>query len=299
MGIKKRLFILCMSACTLLGMSSCQTEVNNDYTVPVANSIYFENGATKENELDPFKDLKVTFSGKPDKGTVEFDKSHCAEIIKENFDFTCEKNGKISNGESITIKAEYKKTAFEKAGYKINRDCKSYIVTGVDFYPRTLADYEKDNINSSVWKVAKKYIDDNIENIKLDFYSDKDHNNWSKSGSFKYDYTYYDVKMVYNVNTLKPSDNIYFIIFELKNDIECTASMDSTIKNAMSKGDTDCGIAYITVGIKSVTANSDKVFSFVEANDKDIVTNSFLTKQEAEQFCDYGGNYDTYKENFV
>lgn len=249
-------------------------------------------------DIDIFENVEVTFYGKPNKGFSKIDINNCSDIIKDNFIFKCYKDGKIVNGETVDIIAEYKNPN-KKFEYHIKRTRKNYIVTGVDFYPNDIKNYEKDNINKSVRKLADEYISKNIENIHLDFYSGIDRNDWSKSGSFDYTYNYYDTKMIYNINKNKPSDNIYFIIYELTNRINCTKSMESIYKNPMKSGESDIGISYIAVGVRGVTANSNREFKGILANSENSIIKTFDTKEEVEKYCLYYGNYFTYRESFV
>lgn len=278
--MKRIIFLLLLLFCTI-SMCSCNSKT-----------------ATKHNDIDPFENVEVTFYGKPNKGFSKIDISNCSDIIKNNFIFKCYKDGKISNGETVEIIAEYKNPN-KKLEYNIKRTKKNYIVTGVNFYPNEIKNYEKDAINKSLRKLADEYISQNIENIHLDFYSGIDRNDWSKSGSFDYTYNYYDTKMIYNINKIEPSDNVYFIIYELTNRINCTKSMESIYKNPMKSGESDIGISYIAVGVKGVTANSNREFQSILTNSENSIIKTFDTKEDVEKYCIYGDNYFTYKENFV
>lgn len=278
--MKRIIFILLLLFCTM-PICSCNSRT-----------------ATKHKDIDPFENVEVIFYGKPNKGFSKIDINNCSDIIRNNFIFKCHKNGKISNGEEVEIVAEYKNPK-KKVEYNIKRTKKNYIVTGVDFYPNEIKNYEKDNINKSVRKFADEYISQNIENIHLDFYSGIDRNDWSKSGSFDYTYNYYDTKMIYNINKNKPSDNIYFIIYELTNRINCTKSMESIYKNPMKSGESDIGTSYIAVGVKGVTANSNREFKGILVNSENSIVKTFDTKEEVEKYCLYGDNYFNYKESFV
>lgn len=266
--------------------------------------IYFSDGSYKEyncnSVIDPFKELEVHFFGKPDKGFAEIDVSSCPDIVKENFTFRCVDNGDLSNGEKATIVADFEKTDFKKSGITITRYKKDYIVTDVEFYPRIIADYDKDDLNKAIRNVVDEYIKNNIESFKMVYKSDIERVNWSKSGSFEYIYNYYDVKMIYNVNKNNLSQNTYLIMYEITNNIKCVEDMDSTLKDAMKNGETDTGVVYMVAGVNGITANSNKIF-----ND-DIVTDNvkyniklFYTKEEAEEYCCFGGEYETNWEHFV
>ena len=293
---------LILSAVLLLSVfpTSC---ANHSEQAVINTTITFENGTIKEYNssdiINPFRNIKVRFSGKAGKGTATIDTSNCEAIVKDNFTFICENNGNLINGNKATIKAIYDTKAFKNSGYTITNSEKSYIVTGVDLYPSAIKNYEKDTLNSSVRKLADKYIVDNIQTMDMEYDSGKNRSGWSKSGSFEYTYNYYDRIMIYNYNRADYSKNAYFIIYELSNEINCTEDM-TTGENPMHAGESDTGWAYIVVGAPSITATSDMIFNS-DFNKKEAseLSRSFITYKEAIEYCTYGDGYITLRESFT
>ena len=86
---------LILSAVLLLSVftTSCANQ-SNQAVINKATAITFENGTVKEYNssdiINPFRDIKVRFSGKADKGTATIDTSNCETIVKDNFTFICE-----------------------------------------------------------------------------------------------------------------------------------------------------------------------------------------------------------------
>lgn len=286
-------------------LTSCNTTQNDNYTtVSETTSIYFENGSIKnydyQSEIDPFKDIEITFSGTPNNGTAIINTDNCPDIIKDNFTFECVNNGSLSNGKTAIIKAYFEESAFEKAGYKIKRTEKLYTVTDVDFYPTAIKNYEKDALNKAMWDIVSNYIESNIESLDMVYDSGFDRSGWSISGSFKYTYNYSDLKMIYNVNKNNPSQNTYSILYELSNDIECIEDMEEIYENSMKSGDFDTGRTYVVASVKGITATSDKIFNS-NIDEEDIISDIkiFDTKAEAEEYFKFDGDYITQTENFV
>lgn len=297
----KKLFTSFVLSTLLLFTVSCtlqKKEVTADTTaIKLENNIIKEYSSSKV--INPFRNLKVSFTGEANKGIAIIDTSCCEAIVKDNFTFTCDNNGNLVNGSIATIKAEYDKNAFEASGCTITTDQKSYIITGVSFAPEELRDFEKDNINSALRKLADDYIENNIQSMKMEYDSRKDRDGWSKSGSFNYTYNYHDDIMIYNYSRYDSSDNAYYIIYELSNKITCTEDMTSG-KNPMVTGETDTGWAYIVVGTPNITATSDMMFNS-DFNKKEAseFTRSFTKYEDAIDYCTYGGNYITLRELFT
>lgn len=303
----RKFFLMLVAVVVMLfNLTACDVIDNSELSMKNTDTtlIYFSDGSYKEYEcnsvIDPFKELEVTFSGEPDKGVAEIDISNCPDIVKENFTFRCIGNGNLSNGEKAIIVVDFEKNAFEKAGFTIIRSENEYIVTDVDFYPRIIADYDKDDLNKAIRNVVDEYIKNNIESFKMVYKSDIERVNWSKSGSFEYTYKYYDVKMIYNVNKNNLAQNTYLIMYEITNNIKCIEDMDSIFKDAMKKGETDTGVVYMVAGVNGVTANSNKIFNDNITTDN-VKSNIklFYTKEEAEEYCRFGGEYETNWEHFV
>ncbi|MEE0264834.1 MAG: hypothetical protein UD936_04320 [Acutalibacteraceae bacterium] len=287
-------------ACTT--SAACKNNMNTNAVTKTAK-IYFENGSVKEytsqQTINPFKNLKVSFSGNLGKGSADINTDNCESIVKDNFTFTCENNGILCNGSKAVIKAVYDENAFKNAGYTITANQKEYTITGVDFAPKTLKDYEKEHLNLAIRKIADSYIASNITELDMEYDSSRDRSGWSKSGSFEYTYNYHDRLMLYNYKRNNSSDNAYFIIYELSNEINCTKSMTEG-ENPMQAGESDIGWCYVVAGATDVTATSNRIFnnSFNKKEASEIIR-SFKTYDEAIDYCTYGNGYITDREIFT
>lgn len=249
---------------------------------------------------DPFKGLEVSFHGEPKKGFADMDVSKCDCFIRDNFKFECKNDGRLSNGETVQVIVSVKSKDSENSGVNIIRYEKDYVVTGVDFYPTEIEGYDKEALNKEIRRIADKFISEGVKNFHMLYDSGFDRTGWSKSGSFEYTYTYYDVKMLYTFHKSEPERNAYFILYELENDIVCVEDMDSGFEAPMKKGEEDRGVSYILVGLTSVRATSDKIFrADSNAEGMEVIKKVFDSREDAEEYCRYGGEYETVYELFV
>ena len=261
-------------------------------------------GRDREEKLntdtDPFKGLEVSFHGEPKKGFADMDVSKCDSFIRDNFKFECKNDGRLSNGETVQVIVSVKSKDSENSGVNIIRYEKDYVVTGVDFYPTEIEGYDKEALNKEIRRIADKFISEGVKNFHMLYDSGFDRTGWSKSGSFEYTYTYYDVKMLYTFHKREPERNAYFILYELENDIVCVEDMDSGFEAPMKKGEEDRGVSYILVGLTSVRATSDKIFrADSNAEGMEVIKKVFDSREDAEEYCRYGGEYETVYELFV
>lgn len=260
-----------------------------------------DNSKEKLNaDTDPFEGVEISFYGAPEKGFADVNVSKCDSFIRDNFDFECENNGSLANGETASIKASVRNENVKNSGIKIIRYEKDYVVTGVDFYPTEIEDYEKEALNKEIRRIADKFISEDVKDFHMLYDSGFDRTGWSKSGSFEYTYTYYDIKMLYTFHKSEPERNAYFILYELENDIVCVEDMDSGFEAPMKKGEEDRGVAYILIGLTSVRATSDKIFrADSNAEGMKVIKKVFDSKEDAEEYCKYSGEYKTVYELFV
>lgn len=64
-------------------------------------------GLLEGETLDPFEGVNVIFDGTSGKGTVDVDTSGASEFIQDNFYYSIGRNYDLSNGDKLTITAEY------------------------------------------------------------------------------------------------------------------------------------------------------------------------------------------------
>lgn len=125
----------------------------------------------KEMELfDPFKNLKVTFSGVEPNG--EADIEYNGDMLSE-YDFTCDKTSGLKNGDKIKI------SLTEDAGYYVDQYNKApsvlekeYKVKNLEKYLSKIKEVDTDGMNSARAK-AQKSISDMVDYWSEDVTLDK------------------------------------------------------------------------------------------------------------------------------
>lgn len=125
----------------------------------------------KEMELfDPFKNLKVTFSGVEPNGEVDIE--YNGDMLSE-YDFTCDKTSGLKNGDKIKI------SLTEDAGYYVDQYNKApsvlekeYKVKNLGKYLSKIKEVDTDGMNSARAK-AQKSISDMVDYWSEDVTLDK------------------------------------------------------------------------------------------------------------------------------
>lgn len=97
---------------------------NEEFTIKVE-------GLKENEEIDVFDKLNVTFEGNDGRGRIKFDKSECHDFVKSYVLFEADNNNKLTNGDKITVKADYSKSSAEYNHVVIKSDTKEYTVEGL------------------------------------------------------------------------------------------------------------------------------------------------------------------------
>ncbi|MBR1737512.1 MAG: hypothetical protein IJ736_10945 [Firmicutes bacterium] len=231
--------------------------------------------------IDPFENLKVTFSGVSPYGKVDIDTSGCDKFSKSNIRFISDSE-KVKNGDTIKIIAEYNESAAENSMVYITQTEKEYTVSGLSEYISSLDDINMTDIENSI--------------------SDKILAEVSKSRSdgaiFGLGYIageMFEVKSKYNFENLKSAErylctkkpesyssdaNILYTIYEI--------SINETNGNSQKK--------YINVSVKNILKQTDGSLTYdnIDARGYDSIEsvrnkiNSIKDNYTAEQISTDG-----------
>lgn len=209
--------------------------------------------------VDAFKDLKVTFDGKNGKGYVDIDTEDCDDEVKDNVYFIADTdtNGKLSNGDTIKIKAETL-SYFENDGYFLKEKEKTYTVSGLTGPRDTLEGVDASEILSDMQSELNGELKDSytIRSYDYEFESGKER-------YLSYDFTYTtDTKVekyqyVHSDSDL--SDNALIAYYKLSVTFKCKndQSYVGEDETAMKKDEKDTGVTYVAVISDSLDVTED------------------------------------------
>lgn len=199
--------------------------------------------------VDAFKDVKVTFDGKNGKGYVDIDTENCDDEVRDNVYFTAnsDTNGKLSNGDTITVKAETL-SYFEKDGYFLKEKEKTYTVSGLTGPRDTLDGVDTSEIRSDMQNELNDELKEayTVRNYDYKFTS-------GKKRHLSYDFTYTTDTQVeeyqYVHSSSDLSDNALIAYYKLSVTFKCkdNQSYVGSDETAMKKNEKDTGVTYVAV----------------------------------------------------
>lgn len=152
-------------------------------------------------DIDLFADLKLDYDGvSPDAELIIRNES--SDSFVKSVNFSADSSSNISNGDVITIKAQYDTSKAESAGYLVSKTEKQYTVSGIDEYIQKYGD-----IDDETMKAMEKQAIDLIEATFADEYiisSILYPDDFNKRFNVNFD----DIKL----NQLTLTDNYFFVL---------------------------------------------------------------------------------------
>lgn len=130
---------------------------------------YSVDGLTKVDSFDPFENMKVSFAGTAPNGYMEYEYNG-SEFA--TYDFTCDKNGALTNGDVVTLTLNYgyMDSFIERTGKAPSKTSQSYTVSGLPEYACGYASIQgaftdklkEDTYNTVLAYTAREYSKDVI-----------------------------------------------------------------------------------------------------------------------------------------
>lgn len=123
---------------------------------------YTVSGMITAEEIDPFENLEVSFSGVAPKGVVNINPNKCSSFVQNYVSFSIEgnENSVFSNGDEITIITDFNMYYSEdpKAPVVLSVLEKTYTVSGLDIYPSDLSKLDLTEVLSDMYDTANTYV---------------------------------------------------------------------------------------------------------------------------------------------
>lgn len=91
-------------------------------------------GLPVPEDVNPFENLKVDFSGISPNGKVSFDSGACHDYVRRHVSFNYDSSLPVKNGETIIVKADYSESDAERNLVNITNTEQEYTVSGLSEY---------------------------------------------------------------------------------------------------------------------------------------------------------------------
>ncbi len=104
-------------------------------------------GLEPVKEIDPFADLKISFSGISPNGSVEYTYEGSADYLSQ-YSFQSDKTSGLRNGDTITVTLPgFETENTVHSGYRLTEQSKTYTVEGLDEYVDSYEDLPEEFLN--------------------------------------------------------------------------------------------------------------------------------------------------------
>lgn len=302
--MKKSILFGVVLTCSML-MTACGADETTDANAEKNTTVEKNSAATMTsivsvvNEVDAWTGFEVEYSGIAPNGTISFENT-IKNAVNNDIMYTADKTEGLSNGDVITVTAEWKPNAIVDTNtFVITEPTKTFTVSGLKSYLKTTDGYDmsiidtmlNDELNETVEYYDKYYGVGNkayasfyFETESYDYWSIKEKNVVSEKNI-----------LLYNELT---GENIYATIWNLNVTVEKVEYyMDGVMPEYCDEyniGDTLLSDLYVITYIDNVLVNPDVTFD---------TTNSELHSKTCGQESWSNGNYknksiDEYVEDF-
>ena len=109
---------------------------------------YTVEGLGDLEEIDPFADLEVSFTGIAPDGRVEWVYNGESPYISGT-DFQCDQTSGLRNGDVVTFSLDYDEAAAINQGYRLTQTTREYTVEGLDEYVDSYEDLTEDFLTAA------------------------------------------------------------------------------------------------------------------------------------------------------
>lgn len=185
----------------------------NKYVVSKSSSSEFTvSGLGNVEELDPFENVTVNFSGISPRVTANsMNTDNAIELIKKSFDYKISKTSNLKLGDVITVTAEYKAGITDetllKRGFTLLKNKRTYIVENIDAYAVKAKDVDLTEVKNQMHKQLSSFGGSEINLISAYFNTAKANTTAEPYNQY---FEIYEIKLkTGTIYRIVEADNIY------------------------------------------------------------------------------------------
>lgn len=127
----KKIKLVFIALCCTLIMSACEKKQDNTNIPSSTTASKFEEKSGKNDIIDVFSELNVTFEGENGSGKVVCEYTGDNDFIKYDVEFKGDRNGRYKNGDTAVVKLDYSDLRAENANVYFKEKEHEYTVDGL------------------------------------------------------------------------------------------------------------------------------------------------------------------------
>lgn len=266
--MKKNIFVGIVLACSML-MTACGADETTDANAEKNTTVEKNSAATMTsivsvvNEVDAWTGFEVEYSGIAPNGTISFENT-IKNAVNNDIMYTADKTEGLSNGDVITVTAEWKPNAIVDTNtFVITEPTKTFTVSGLKSYLKTTDGYDMSTVDAMLNEELTEFYElyyDSFENIDLPKYANWLFETESFDNWYIIDKNFIAAKSILLYNE-EANDNVYAILWKLDTTIEKVKYNEWYEKHdEYNVGDTLHTDFYAITYIENVLVSEDKSF---------------------------------------
>lgn len=127
----KKIKLVFIALCCTLIMSACEKKQDNTNIPSSTTASKFEEKSGKNDIIDVFSEINVTFDGENGSGKVVCEYTGDNDFIKYDVEFKGDRNGRYKNGDTAVVKLDYSDLRAENANVYFKEKEHEYTVDGL------------------------------------------------------------------------------------------------------------------------------------------------------------------------
>lgn len=242
-------------------------------------------GLEEGTKVNPFDNLKVTFTGISGDGEVLIDKSDCHEFVKDEVYFQKgDNNGELKNGDTLTITASYSEYDATRSKIVITETSKEYKVSGLTSYPDNISECDLSELNSEMDRLETEQINEHLKKGDSAYVNDS-YESFTIDSVTVTPFRYYygelkDESWFY-------SHNVYYAVYEVK--LQGKIKYDSS---KYKKGQTVTSTEYYYASYSNLVVDDNKKAVFESDNISANYYGSYNSLKELEKAFNESSDYN-------
>lgn len=284
---------------------TCDESLEKEAGIKFSNTafVYTVDGLNEGTVIDPFKDIKISFTGTAPNAQLKIDSTKCDEFIRKYVTFKSEPATGFYNGDKIKIIAVCDKNTLLAKDYMLSSEEKEYIAEGLSEYAKSFKDIDRKEVNN----LLKKDLDSYLKERGREFDWTKDEEldkNWAYDAANKISYDVKGSEAYYSINKDNPSDNNYTCVYKVTASITVPAKtqVDSETGSETSTEEKKFkGTLYFTQTVSENYVENGKIILHVsEYNDKPYIeAKDYKSLKDAQKALTSGKNFNTEKLDYI
>lgn len=284
---------------------TCDEKLEKEAGIKFSNTafVYTVDGLNEGTIIDPFKDIKISYTGTAPNAQLKIDATACDEFIRKYVTFKSEPATGFYNGDKIKVSAVCDKNVLLAKDYMFSKEEQEYTAEGLSEYAKSFKNIDRKEVNNLLKKDLESYLKE--RGREFDWTKDEElDKNWAYDAANKISYDVKGSESYYSINKDNPSDNSYTCVYKVTATITVPAKTTKDPETGLETASEEKkfkGTLYFTQMVSENYVENGKIILHVsEYNDKPYIeAKDYKSLKDAQKALTSGENFNTEKLDYI